>query len=194
VDSENISESVKCSLQRVVSYLFEVTSKIQEKIEDSKIDSDEEKYFETVKSMAKELGNPVDPIRNRNLVNMESLSRRPVGWQSYLENLDTHLAKLETKQSLTETTAPKTPSPAVKGERMFRGHPVRLFENDSSKPYGNGFSGKKLVYVEGVGATFVDSVPEKLKLNFDPEVGVVMTPQSVPTNWKGIRKFTGHHR
>lgn len=185
VDGEAVQEAENVTAGDLVKWAFEICGQIQSRVAecDSKgADVEPSDVHSVLKELAKETGayGGDDILRNKSLTDLKGLcvSRPP---------FDRQQSPASFAGNVTESL--------VRGGTWHNGHPVRLCENNAAKPYGNGLSGKKLVYTLNEGATLVDAdkLPPKMKLSYDDKHGVVMVPETQPTK-RPSWYFRGHGR
>jgi len=190
VAGEVVQENDNVTTGNLIRWAFEIVSKIQGRVADSESGNDVEitndDVWGTIKELARETGKSDDILRNKDLFDLKQglcVSRPPFN-------------RTQSPESFVAETSGSQVSSSLKGSTMHNdGKPVSINENrDLSRPYGDTLGGKKLVYLENIGATFVNKsdLPKKLKLNFDPNSGqVIFTSEDVPTCRAGMWKFFG---
>jgi hypothetical protein len=183
VDAEKVQESENLSTSDLIKWAFSICGQIQSRCAarnaENNLEISNDEIFSTLKELARESGMSDDILRNKDLFNLKKLS----------------VPKSENSIHPKESVPAMESSSSVMGSNTHNGHPVSLNEaRDASRPYADTLGGKKLVYLPGIGATFVDvnEITPQRKLNFDPVYGVVLTESSQPTNRKGMWKFRGY--
>jgi len=192
VAGEVVQEKDNVPTGNLIRWAFEIVSKIQDRVADRESGNDVEitndDVWGTIKELARETGKSDDILRNKDLFDLKQglcVSRPP---------FDISGRRFFGDDFINETSGSQVSS-SLKGSTMHDGAPVSVNEGrDISRPYADTLGGKKLVYLESIGATFVNKsdLPKKQKLNFDPvSRQVIFTSEDVPTCRAGMWKFFG---
>lgn len=179
IDGETIQETENVPLGDLTKWLFTVCDGVQNKVaardrDEAETEVEPNEVYEVLKDLAASSGHSTDILRNKDLFDLKQglcVSRPPFDRE-------------QSPESFVAETSGSQVSASLRGSTMKNGAPVSLNENrDVSRPFSSTLGNKVLVYLPGVGATLVDKsqLPEKKKLNWSPEHGVILTEASEPT-------------